>query len=66
MRSDKDGAIDIIGLLSECGSAKEVFIATQEALEHLKHDLESSGETDDEHEHASKKLGYILSLYIGC
>ena len=66
VESNRDGAVDLIDLLSECGSAKEIVIATQESLEHLRVRLENSDEGDDQPKPVSTSLRNILSLCIGC
>ena len=40
-------ARDIIAVIGECGSPKEVVMAVQEAIEQLEHLLDSDGEVGD-------------------
>ena len=65
MGSDRGGARDLIGLLSECGNAKEIVIAVQESLERLKHELQSTVESDKKHRSVYGTLESILVLYTG-
>ncbi|KAF8805834.1 hypothetical protein BYT27DRAFT_7103611 [Phlegmacium glaucopus] len=41
-------ARDIIAVIGECGPAKEVVMAVQEAVEHLEHILDSDNDNDDQ------------------
>lgn len=45
--SNEPAARNIISVISECGSAKEVVMAVQEAVERLEHSLENDGEESD-------------------
>ncbi|KDR72651.1 hypothetical protein GALMADRAFT_252818 [Galerina marginata CBS 339.88] len=52
---DDQGARDIISVIGECSSAKEVVIAVQEAAERLEHSLEADEEGDGEPEEQAKE-----------
>ncbi|TDL19556.1 hypothetical protein BD410DRAFT_726943 [Rickenella mellea] len=67
-----EAATEILALLGECGNAKEVVIAVQEAMEHLREEL-SAVEFDSDNDEAElesstrstsyKQLGKLLDLY---
>lgn len=48
LSSNDPAARDIISLISECGSAKEVVMAVQEAVERVEHALENNDEEESE------------------
>lgn len=59
------GAQNIISLLGECCSAKEVVIAVQEAVERLQMSLstESDEEEEEDVQSYAVMLGILISLY---
>lgn len=48
LRCDDLAARDIISLIGECGSAKEVVMTVQEAAERLEHSLEREEDEDED------------------
>lgn len=62
----EDGARDLISLLGECCSAKEVVIAVQEALERLEISFEAeenSEEDDPDYRSLNEQLLQLIRLY---
>ncbi|KAF9525400.1 hypothetical protein CPB83DRAFT_897004 [Crepidotus variabilis] len=64
-------AAEIVSLIGECGSAKEVVIAAQEAAERLRRSFELDGEDEenqdaqpiDDYENQSRQLFALINLY---
>ncbi len=72
MKCPAEAATEILALLGECGNAKEVVIAVQEAVEHLRDELSAvdfdsdNDETELEYSTLStsyEQLGRLLDLY---
>ncbi|PPQ63456.1 hypothetical protein CVT24_004988 [Panaeolus cyanescens] len=63
--SSDNSAGDVLALIGECGSPKEVIIAVEEALERLRHELEVEEDEDMGPHKASlsAQLGTLLDLY---
>lgn len=57
-----DGALDLIRLCAEHGSAKEVMIVVQEEIEHLETRLNHDENEEDEHDPdpVQRAIGIVL------
>ena len=66
LRCNDPAARDIISLVGECGSAKEVVMTVQEAAERLEHSLEQEeeDESDEKEGNRPKSTSLIDQLLI--
>jgi len=59
-------AKDILALVGECGNAKEVVIATQEAIERIESILDSEDDDLEASGTQSSQLIMLIDLYSSC
>ncbi|KAF9048204.1 hypothetical protein BDZ89DRAFT_1057777 [Hymenopellis radicata] len=62
LESSDPAASDLLALIGECGTAKEVLIGVEEAVEKLKHHVGSS-DFDEDTEKPNSRLSTLLGLY---
>ena len=64
LRCNDPAARDIISLVGECGSAKEVVMTVQEAAERLEHSLEQEEEDESDEEGSQPKSTSLIDQLL--
>lgn len=62
---NRDGSDDLLALLGECGSPKEIIIAAQEAVERFDRPFDDE-DTSGEGLTPAAQLGRLMALYASC